>query len=123
MSKETAQIRNLLTPMNTLAELVLHDHSNENIVEAAKQVLTNVIKICGELKAIDESQFTTVEFKQYLKKQDSMGDAVYNLSPYNIVLAQRNWCKDCKQNCCCEKQYDQNELHGNYLACSDYEGR
>jgi len=61
MSKETAQIRNLLTPMNTLAELVLHDHSNENIVEAAKQVLTNVSKICSELKSIDESQFTTVD--------------------------------------------------------------
>lgn len=91
--------------------------------DAWENSVASVNKIVGELKAIDDSHFTVAEFKKYLMKQDSMGDALYELSPLKIKLAQHNWCKDCKQNQRCEKQYDQSLLQGNALACLNYNGK
>ena len=124
MSNETAQIRNFLTPIYTLADFIGDDEFDERYAKPmAAQAKASVNKIVGELKAIDDSHFTVAEFKKYLMKQDSMGDALYELSPLKIKLAQHNWCKDCKQNQRCEKQYDQSLLQGNALACSNYNGK
>lgn len=119
----TANIRNLLTPMNALSDIVLHDPSYEEIPKLANQVKECVEKICEELKHIDDLQFDVHQIKTYLRKQDSWGDALYNLRPENIKRAQTNWCQDCKLIDRCEKLDDQAEgAFGNY-ACPAYEGK
>lgn len=122
MSKETAQIRNLLIPMNTLSSVVLENASYEKI-KLAKQVEECVNEIVSELKVIDETRFTVEEFKKYLKKQDSFGDAFYNLNPMNVKNAQNNWCTDCKFFKTCQRKFDQPEVNGETVACPEYEGK
>ena len=58
-------------------------------------------------------------------ERDAWENSVASVIPEEtkIKLAQHNWCKDCKQNQHCEKQYDQSLLQGNALACPNYNGK
>lgn len=69
----------------------------------------------------DERKFTVEEFRAYLRKQHSFGDAFYNLNIENVENAQHKHCSDCALYKTCDEKFDRPVIYGDYIACDQYD--